>query len=59
MPPTNFDVQNQAIEKMKAESLKSIAKSLENISAKLDKLPELENISNILATMNETLRFLK
>lgn len=52
-----FDLQNQAIEKMKAESLKSIAKSLETISAKLDKLSELDNLTNILATLNETIKW--
>ena len=52
-----FDMQNQAIEKMKAESLKSIAKSLETISAKLDKLSELDNLTNILATLNETIKW--
>jgi hypothetical protein len=52
MPPTTpFDLQNQAIEKMKAESLKRIAKSLEEISAKMDKMSELENVSNLLATI--------
>jgi len=58
MPPTTpFDLQNQAIEKMKAESLKRIAKSLEEISAKMDKLSELENVSNLLASVNETIKF--
>lgn len=51
LPTTPFDLQNQAIEKMKAESLKRIAKSLEEISAKIDKLSELENVSNLLATI--------
>ena len=51
LPTTQFDLQNQAIEKMKAESLKRIAKSLEEISAKMDKLSELENVSNLLATI--------
>lgn len=51
LPTTPFDLQNQAIEKMKAESLKRIAKSLEEISAKMDKLSELENVSNLLATI--------
>lgn len=51
LPTTPFDLQNQAIEKMKAESLKRIAKSLEEISAKMDKLTELENVSNLLATI--------
>ncbi len=51
LPTTPFDLQNQAIEKMKAESLKRIAKSLEEISAKLDKVSELENVSNLLATI--------
>jgi hypothetical protein len=36
---------------MKAESLKRIAKSLEEISAKMDKMSELENVSNLLATI--------
>ena len=57
LPTTPFDLQNQAIEKMKAESLKRIAKSLEEISAKMDKLPELENVSNLLASVNETIKF--
>ena len=58
MPPTTpFDLQNQAIEKMKAESLKRIAKSLEEISAKMDKLSELENVSNLPASVNETIKF--
>ena len=56
-PTTPFDLQNQAIEKMKAESLKKIAKSLEEISAKMDKLSELENVSNLLASVNETIKF--
>ena len=51
LPTTPFDLQNQAIEKMKAESLKRIAKSLEEISVKIDKLSELENVSNLLATI--------
>lgn len=51
IPATTFDLQNQAIEKMKAESLKRIAKSLEEISAKMDKLSELENVSNLIATI--------
>jgi hypothetical protein len=51
LPTTPFDLQNQAIEKMKAESLKRIAKSLEEISAKMDKMSELENVSNLLATI--------
>ena len=51
LPTTPFDLQNQAIEKMKAESLKRIAKYLEEISAKMDKLTELENVSNLLATI--------
>lgn len=57
LPTTPFDLQNQAIEKMKAESLKRIAKSLEEISAKMDKLSELENVSNLLASVNETIKF--
>lgn len=57
LPTTPFDLQNQAIEKMKAESLKRIAKSLEEISAKMDKLSELENVSNFLASVNETIKF--
>lgn len=57
IPATTFDLQNQAIEKMKAESLKRIAKSLEEISAKMDKLSELENVSNLLASVNETIKF--
>lgn len=57
VPATPFDLQNQAIEKMKAESLKRIAKSLEEISAKMDKLSELENVSNLLASVNETIKF--
>ena len=51
LPTTPFDLQNQVIEKMKAESLKRIAKSLEEISAKMDKMSELENVSNLLATI--------
>lgn len=56
---TTFDLQNQAIEKSKAESLKTIANALTEISAKLDKLSELENVSNLLATVNETMKWLK
>ena len=48
---TKFEMQNQAIEKSKAESLKIIAKALTEISAKMDKLSELENVANLLATI--------
>lgn len=51
LPTTPFDLQNQAIEKMKAESLKRIAKSLEVIANALLNAPKNETLDAISCTL--------
>ena len=49
--PTNFDMQNQAIEKRKLEVLEGIAKSLETIAEQLTKMPTNETVDSLSCTL--------